>query len=121
MVTRSIRAPRARARALLGAVLSPSTASRPANCALIAARIALAWIFIYHGSRRLFGWFDGPGLHQSADYFARTAHLHPSLFFAVVGGVIEFGGGIAIAQPGHHANGDERHVVLQQGENERGP
>jgi putative oxidoreductase len=97
MVTTSVPAPLSRVRALLAAVLSPRTASRPANCALIAARIALAWIFIYHGSRRLFGWFDGPGLHQSADYFATTAHLHPGLFFALVGGVIEFGGGIAIA------------------------
>jgi putative oxidoreductase len=78
-------------------LLSPSTATVPANCALIAARIALAWIFIYHGSRRLFGWFDGPGVHQSAHYFATTARLHPGLLFAVVGGVIEFGGGIAIA------------------------
>jgi putative oxidoreductase len=78
-------------------LVSPRTASAPANCALIAARIGLAWIFVYHGSRRLFGWFDGPGLHRSGDYFAATAHLHPGLFFAVVGGVIEFGGGIAIA------------------------
>ena len=60
-------------------------------------RATLAWIFIYHGSRRLFGWFDGPGIHQSGQFFANTAHLHPGELFAVLSGVIEFGGGIAIA------------------------
>jgi putative oxidoreductase len=93
----SVPAPRSRIRALLAALLSPRTAPLPADCALIAARVALAWIFIYHGSRRLFGWFDGPGIHDSGQYFANTAHLHPGELFAVMGGIIEFGGGIAIA------------------------
>ncbi len=88
---------RSRGRAYLGALLSTRTAPLPADCALVAARIVLAWIFIYHGSRRLFGWFDGPGIHQSALYFSHTAHLHPGVFFAVVGGIIEFTGGIALA------------------------
>ena len=57
----------------------------------------LAWIFIYHGARRLFGWFDGPGLHQSAEYFAHTVGLRPGVVFAVLGGTIEFVGGIALA------------------------
>jgi len=86
-----------RSRALLTALLSTRTATLPADVALIAARTALAWIFIYHGSRRLFGWFNGPGLHASGQYFANTAHLHPGELFAVMGGVIEFGGGIALA------------------------
>ena len=54
-------------------------------------------MFVYHGSRRLFGWFDGPGLDASVKYFADVAHLHPGTFFAVTGGIIEFAGGIAIA------------------------
>ena len=86
-----------RGRALLLAVFSPSTAPLPADIALIAARITLAWVFVYHGSRRLFGWFDGPGLDASAKYFADVAHLHPGTFFALTGGMIEFFGGIAIA------------------------
>ena len=53
---------------------------RPAvDLALLVIRIFLGGIFIYHGSRRLFGWFDGPGLHASGEYFANTAHLHPAL------------------------------------------
>jgi putative oxidoreductase len=88
---------RPRVRALLATLVSTRTASLPADVALIAARTALAWIFIYHGSRRLFGWFNGPGLHASGLYFAHTAGLHPGELFAILGGTIEFGGGIALA------------------------
>ena len=55
-----------RSRALLGALFGTHTAPLPADVALVAARIVLAWVFVYHGSRRLFGWFDGPGIHDSA-------------------------------------------------------
>jgi putative oxidoreductase len=89
--------PRSRSHAFLVALFSTRTAALPADCALIAARAVLALIFIYHGSRRLFGWFDGPGLHQSAHYFAQTAHLHPGELFAVLSGITEFFGGIALA------------------------
>ena len=61
------------------------------------ARIALTWIFIYYGAGKLFGAFNGRGIHGTALYFSNVAHLHPGGFFAVVGGVLEFGGGIAIA------------------------
>jgi putative oxidoreductase len=79
------------------ALLSTRTATLPADLALVAARIALAWIFIYYGAGKLFGSFNGLGLHRTALYFSDTAHLHPGGFFAVLGGVIEFGGGIALA------------------------
>jgi putative oxidoreductase len=85
------------ARRLLALLLSTRTVPLAADCALIVARTVLALIFIYHGSRRLFGWFDGPGLDQSADYFADTAGLHPGVVFAALGGTIEFFGGIALA------------------------
>lgn len=87
---------RSRVRTGLTALLSPQTAALPADVALVVARIALAWIFVYHGSRRLFGWFDGPGIHASAQFFEQTAHLHPPTFFAVLGGVIELGGAVAL-------------------------
>jgi putative oxidoreductase len=97
MVTTTVPAQRSRTRVWLGALLSSRTAPLPADCALIVVRAVLAFVFIYHGGRRLFGWFGGAGLDASAQYFANTAHLHPGKFFAVVGGLIEFGGGIAIA------------------------
>ncbi len=81
----------------LAAVFSTRTAPLPADLALIAVRTALAWIFIYYGAGKLFGAFNGPGIHGTALYFSKTAHLHPGGLFAVVGGVIEFGGGVALA------------------------
>jgi putative oxidoreductase len=70
------------------------------DAALLAARIALAWVFIYYGAAKLFGSFGGAGphgIHQTSLYMAHTAHLRPGGFFAVLAGLIEFGGGIAMA------------------------
>jgi len=67
------------------------------DLALACVRIALAWIFVYYGAGKLFGAFNGPGIHNTALFFSNTAHLHPGGFFAVLGGVIEFGGAIAMA------------------------
>jgi putative oxidoreductase len=84
-------------RVLLAAVLSTRPPALAADLVLVAVRTALAWIFIYYGSGKLFGAFNGLGIHGTALYFSNTAHLHPGGLFAVVGGVIEFGGGIAMA------------------------
>jgi putative oxidoreductase len=97
MTTTSVAKAPSRSRSLLQVLFSTRTAALPADLCLLVVRLVLAWIFVYHGSRRLFGWFDGPGIHTSATYFANTAHLHPGEFFAVLSGVIEFGGGIALA------------------------
>jgi putative oxidoreductase len=66
------------------------------DAALFGARVGLAWIFIYHGSGTLFGAFGGAGIHKTAEFFSSTAHLHPGTFFAVLNGIIEFFGGIAV-------------------------
>ena len=71
-----------------------------ADVALLAARIALAWIFIYYGAAKLFSAFPGAGphgIHDTALFMSQTAHLRPGTFFAVLAGLTEFGGGIAIA------------------------
>jgi putative oxidoreductase len=85
-----------RGRALVAAAVGTRAAALQVDLALIAVRIALAWIFIWYGAGKLFGSFNGMGIHGTAVYFANTAHLHPGGFFAVLGGVIEFGGGIAL-------------------------
>lgn len=69
----------------------------PVDLAVAATRVALAWIFIFYGAGKLFAAFNGPGIHRTALYFDNVAHLHPGGFFAVVAGVIEFGGGVAVA------------------------
>jgi putative oxidoreductase len=97
MVTASQPAHPPRGRALLAAVVSTRNAALPADLALVAVRTALAWIFIWYGAGKLFGSFNGPGIHQTAVFFSDTANLHPGGFFAVLGGVIEFGGAISLA------------------------
>lgn len=66
------------------------------DTALAGARVALAWIFVYHGASTLFGAFHGAGLQRTAAYFAAVAHLHPGMLFAVLNGITEFFGGIAV-------------------------
>jgi putative oxidoreductase len=61
-----------------------------------AARAALAWLFIYHGAGTLFGAFHGAGIDRMATFFSTVAHLHPGTFFAVLNGITEFFGGIAV-------------------------
>jgi putative oxidoreductase len=78
-------------------VFTTRPGARSSDLALASVRIALAWIFVYYGAGKLFGAFNGPGLHTTALFFSNTAHLHPGGFFAVLGGVIEFGGAIAMA------------------------
>jgi putative oxidoreductase len=65
------------------------------DCALAAGRVALAWIFIYHGAGTLFGAFHGPGLHRVAVSFEANG-LSPGMLFAVLNGITEFFGGIAV-------------------------
>lgn len=86
-----------RGRRWVTAVVNTRDAALSVDLALVAVRTALAWIFIYYGASKLFGWWNGPGIHETTLFFANTAHLRPGGLFAVVGGVIEFGGGIAIA------------------------
>lgn len=78
------------------ALLRTEVSTLPADLARLAVRVALAWIFVYYGGSKLFGWFNGAGIHGTALYFANTAHLRPGGFFAVLGGVIELGGAIAM-------------------------
>jgi putative oxidoreductase len=78
-------------------VFSVRSAGLPVDLALVIVRVALAWIFIYYGAGKLFGAFNGGGIHGTALYFSTVAHLHPGGFWAVVGGLIEFGGAIAMA------------------------
>ena len=88
--------PDQRFRRLVAAVLTTRTAPLSSDLALVAARTALAWIFTWYGAGKLFGWFNGPGIHRTALFFSNSAHLHPGGFFAILGGVIEFGGAISL-------------------------
>ncbi len=89
--------PRGRVRTLVSKLFSTEPSTLGTDVAVVAVRIALVWIFIYYGAGKLFGAFNGPGIHRTALFMSNTAHLHPGGFFAVLGGVIEFGGALALA------------------------
>jgi putative oxidoreductase len=95
--TATVSSPATRARDLVQWVFSVRSSPLPADLGLLAARIGLAWIFIYYGAGKLFGAFNGPGIHAESLYMSNVAHLHPGGFFAVLGGLVEFGSGIAMA------------------------
>jgi len=84
-------------RSLLAATFSTEPSVLGTDIAAVSVRIALVWIFTYYGAGKLFGAFNGPGIHQTSLFMASTAHLHPGGLFAVVAGVIEFGGALALA------------------------
>ena len=50
--------------AWLAFVFRTRAAALSVDLALVAARIVLAWIFIYYGAGKLFGAFNGPGIHR---------------------------------------------------------
>lgn len=83
-------------------MLFETTSTGPAvDLATLVVRMALAWIFIYYGAAKLFGAFPasgGPhGIHETAIFMSQGAHLRPGELFAVLAGVTELGGGIAMA------------------------
>ena len=86
-----------RVRAWSAALVSTPKADLPVDVTLVGVRAALAWIFTVYGAQKLFGTFNGPGIHQTSLFMANTAHLRPGGLFAVLGGLIEFGGAIALA------------------------
>jgi putative oxidoreductase len=65
------------------------------DVALLLLRVMIGVVFIAHGSQKLFGAFDGPGLGAVAGAMARYG-LEPGMFFAVLGGVLELGGGLLL-------------------------
>lgn len=58
-------------------------------------RVATGLLLVPHGAQKLFGWFGGYGLEATGQFFATKLGVPAS--FALVAGVIEFGGGILLA------------------------
>ena len=97
MATTSGRHRRMDGRALVALLFRTEPSVTGTDVAVVPIRIALVWIFFYYGAGKLFGTFNGPGIHNTAEFFSNTAHLQPGGFFAVLGGIIEFGGALALA------------------------
>ena len=63
---------------------------------LLLLRLMLAVVFVYHGSQKLFGWFDGYGLKNTADAFGSMGFPLP-MASAIAAGSAEFFGAILLA------------------------
>jgi putative oxidoreductase len=59
------------------------------------ARVATGLFLLPHGAQKLFGWFGGYGVEATGKFFASKLGLPPS--FALLAGLIEFFGGLALA------------------------
>lgn len=96
----SVAAPQRRFTEWTRLLVGTATAGPAVDVALLVMRIALAWVFIDYGAAKLFGVFPGSGphgIHQTTIYMSQAAHLRPGGLFAVLAGLTEFVGGIAMA------------------------
>jgi putative oxidoreductase len=59
-------------------------------------RVVIGLLFFGHGTQKLFGWFGGHGLKETAEGFEKMG-LHPGTATAIVAGVGEAGGGALTA------------------------
>lgn len=58
-------------------------------------RVAAGLSLVPHGAQKLFGWFGGYGIEATGQFFAAKLGLPPAL--ALLAGLIEFFGGLALA------------------------
>jgi putative oxidoreductase len=63
---------------------------------LLVLRLVVGLTLMGHGAQKLFGWFGGPGLAGFSGGTRRMG-LRPPLFWAVLAGLGEFGGGLLLA------------------------
>jgi putative oxidoreductase len=59
-------------------------------------RITAGLLLMPHGAQKLFGWFGGYGLTATGEFFATQLSLQPGLLFALLAGMVEFFGGLAL-------------------------
>jgi putative oxidoreductase len=65
------------------------------DTAPLVLRVLVGIIFAAHGSQKLFGWFGGYGLTGTGQFFDSLG-LHPGALMALVAGLAEFLGGVAL-------------------------
>ncbi|HEX3814003.1 MAG TPA: DoxX family protein [Mycobacteriales bacterium] len=73
----------------------PSAEQSTVDAGLFVLRATVGLFIAAHGAQKLFGWFSGPGIGGTAKFFESVGY-DPGKFFAVIGGLIEFGGGLAL-------------------------
>jgi putative oxidoreductase len=66
-----------------------------ADLGLLALRLAVFVIMAFHGTQKLFGWWDGGGLDRAEAFFASQGFRPPRLM-ALIAGVTECAGAILL-------------------------
>jgi putative oxidoreductase len=66
------------------------------DVAVLILRVVVGLILAGHGAQKLFGWFGGPGLAGMTGFLGSTG-MRPAAFWAFMGGLTEFGGGLLMA------------------------
>ncbi|MFJ6084964.1 DoxX family protein [Streptomyces sp. NPDC092369] len=67
-----------------------------ADAGMLVLRLAVALIMFFHGTQKLFGWWDGQGLDGATRFFASQG-FRPPRAMAVVAGLTEIGGSLSLA------------------------
>jgi putative oxidoreductase len=62
----------------------------------LVTRVVVGTLFVGHGTQKLFGWFDGPGLDKTGEQF-ESVGLTPGRRHAMLAGAAEAGGGVLLA------------------------
>jgi putative oxidoreductase len=89
--------PAASAPGTAGPTAPASSGSQPANdSGLLLLRLVLGLTMAAHGAQKLFGWFDGPGLKGTEQFFSASGYP-ASGTMALVAGLTETFGGLGLA------------------------
>jgi len=67
------------------------------NIGILLLRLAVGLTLSAHGSQKLFGWFGGPGLNSTAQFFEERSGFRPGRRHALLAGLAEAGGGLLLA------------------------
>ena len=59
-------------------------------------RVTTGLLLMPHGAQKLFGWFGGHGLAGTGAFFGDSLGMQPGILFALVAGLVEFFGGLAL-------------------------
>lgn len=64
---------------------------------MLVLRLIVGGLMFGHGAQKLFGWFGGYGLVGTSGFFAQNLRLRPAMFWTVMAGLSEAGGGLLLA------------------------
>ena len=68
---------------------------RTVDLGLLVVRLVFGALFAAHGGQKLFGWFRGPGLRGTGDFF-ESLGFHPGRRYATAAGLTELASGLLI-------------------------